>query len=286
MPHPVLGVDHAYLLVDDLNASSEVYRKLGFTLSPRGLHSPQKGTANHTIIFADDYFELLGIVRETDQNLPQRQMLAQDGEGLKAIANRTESADAAKQALAELGLATGDVSAFSRPLPLPGGGEGLASFRTLSFEPDGVPLGHFFLCQHETPHLVWRKELQQHDNGAISIAGIVGIHEDPQATAETYARFYANGSVSAAEGGFSVKTGEKSAPLLFVNADTALALYPSVAPRENDNNRLLALRISVSDIERAKNVLADNDVAYSVTEAGNIVVAPGDASGTIIEFVV
>gem|GEM_PF-6510790 len=79
---------------------------------------------------------------------------------------------------------------------------------------------------------------------------------------------------------------EKSAPLLFVNADTALALYPSLAPRENDTNRLLALRISVSDIERVKNVLADNDVAYSVTEGGNIVVAPGDASGTIIEFVV
>lgn len=201
MTHPVLGVDHTYLLVHDLDATADLYRRLGFTLSPRGLHSPQKGTANYTIMFQDDYLELLGVVTETEQNTSQRNTLAQYGEGLQAIANRTQSAEAAKPALNAIGIRTGEASAFSRPLPLPGGGEGIASFRTLSFEAEQVPLGHFFLCQHETRDMVWRPELQQHANGAIGLGGIIGISDDPYATAETYAGFYAQGHVSEVEGG-------------------------------------------------------------------------------------
>lgn len=112
MPHPVLGVDHSYLLVHDLDESAALYRQLGFTLSPRGLHSPQKGTANYTIIFEQDYLELLGVVRETDLSIGQRDSLARDGEGVRAIANRTQSADAAKPALAERGIKTGEGSAL------------------------------------------------------------------------------------------------------------------------------------------------------------------------------
>ncbi len=119
MSHPVNGVDHVFLLVNDLEKSAEQYRRFGFTLSPRGLHSKEKGTGNYTIMFPDDYFELLGIVSETDGNLHQREKLAAQGEGLHAIACRIASASDAKKELTELGLKTGDVGAFSRPVELP-----------------------------------------------------------------------------------------------------------------------------------------------------------------------
>ncbi len=153
MTHPVTGVDHSYLLVHDLDASADRYRRLGFTLSPRGLHSPQKGTANHTIVFTDDYFELLGVVRETELNAPQRESLGEFGEGLKAIANRTPDADAAKPALAAIGIETGEVSAFSRPLLLEDGREGIASFRTLGFAPSVVRSDIFSFAS--TRHPAW-----------------------------------------------------------------------------------------------------------------------------------
>ncbi|MGF9564836.1 VOC family protein [Neorhizobium sp. JUb45] len=284
MTHPVLGVDHTYLLVHDLDASAELYRRLGFTLSPRGLHSPQKGTANYTIIFTDDYLELLGVVSETEFNIPQRQSLASHGEGLQAIANRTASADAAKPALDALGLKTGDVSAFSRPLPLPGGGEGIASFRTLTFDPQEVPLGHFFLCQHETRDMVWRPELQQHANGAVALGGIVGISETPRKTAETYARFYAAGEVSEAEGGYRVITGENSAPLLFLDRAAAQKLFPGIDISGTPANGFAGLRIKVRDLTRTKDVLLNHGVPFETTPRGGIAVKPHDASGTIIEF--
>ncbi|MFD2856181.1 VOC family protein [Seohaeicola zhoushanensis] len=60
MTHPVKGIDHCFALVDDLDDAAAQYGALGFTLSPRGMHSAAKGTANHTIMFPEDYFELLG----------------------------------------------------------------------------------------------------------------------------------------------------------------------------------------------------------------------------------
>ena len=90
MAHPVLGIDHVFLLVNDLDASAARFRRLGFTLSPRGLHSAEKGTANYTLIFEHDYCELLGVVTETPDNRLQREILAEDGEGLRAIACRID----------------------------------------------------------------------------------------------------------------------------------------------------------------------------------------------------
>lgn len=284
MTHPVLGVDHTYLLVHDLDASADLYRRLGFTLSPRGLHSPQKGTANYTIIFTDDYLELLGVVSQTPLNNGQRDNLAQHGEGLRAIANRTVSADQAKPALAALGIETGEVSAFSRPLTLPNGTDGIASFRTLSFAPKAVPLGDFFLCQHETRDAVWLPELQQHANGAVALGGFVGISETPRRTAETFAQFYAKGRVSVAEGGFRVDTGANSAPLLFGDKAAVEALFPGAGIAETPANGFAALRIQVRDLKRTKDVLLNHHISFAATPRGGLAVKPHEASGAIIEF--
>jgi catechol 2,3-dioxygenase-like lactoylglutathione lyase family enzyme len=265
MTHPVLGIDHIYLLVPDLDASAILYEQLGFTLSPRGLHSPQKGTANHTIVFKDDYVELLGIVSATELNRPQRDGLARDGEGVQAIANRTFNADAAKPALAVRGIRTGEVSAFSRPLPLPDGTEGTASFRALG------------------PEMVWRPELQQHPNGAIALGSIIAVVDQPRALANAYSRLYAEGSVSETEEGFRVQTGRNSATLLFVDPAAIGSLFPKqdVALARN---RFAAMRILVDDLERTRQLLTGRGVAFTPTPSGGIAVGARQASGAIVEF--
>src|SRR5690606_18775722 len=113
-----------------------------------------------------DYFELLGVVADTPDNADRREKLARDGEGLHAVACRTDDAEAAKPALAELGIATGEVGSFSRPVPLPSGGEAEAAFKTLQFDTAEVPVGICFMCQHLTRDTVWIPELIEHANGA------------------------------------------------------------------------------------------------------------------------
>jgi Glyoxalase-like domain len=58
----VVGVDHVVVMVEDLDAASDNWRRLGFTVSPRGTHSAKLGSGNYTIMFGDDYVELLGIL--------------------------------------------------------------------------------------------------------------------------------------------------------------------------------------------------------------------------------
>src|SRR5215211_4643411 len=41
----IVGLDHIVVLVRDLDGAAETWRRLGFTLAPRGTHSAHMGTA-------------------------------------------------------------------------------------------------------------------------------------------------------------------------------------------------------------------------------------------------
>lgn len=284
MSHPVKGVDHIFLLVNDLENSAENYRRLGFTLSPRGLHSKEKGTGNYTIMFPEDYFELLGVVAETEGNLHQRAKLSEQGEGLHAVACRISNAAEAKSALAELGIATGPVGAFSRPVSLPNGGDGVAAFETVSFSEKEVPQGMAFMCQHKTRDMVWRPELIDHPNGATGLAAITGISETPQKSANAFARLFADGQVEEADGAFRVHTGKNSAELIFMTAETAGKRFPGIDLSLTPSSAFAALRIYVQDIDTVRKLLDKSGIPSAESATGDIVVAPQYANGTIIEF--
>ena len=53
----VTGLDHYIIRVNDLNAATAQYRKLGFALAPQGVH--HQGTRNQTLILDANYLELL-----------------------------------------------------------------------------------------------------------------------------------------------------------------------------------------------------------------------------------
>lgn len=284
MSHPVKGVDHVFLLVNDLDKSAEQYRRLGFTLSPRGLHSKEKGTGNYTIMFPDDYFELLGIVAETEGNLHQREKLGTQGEGLHAIACRIENAQQAKSELAALGIQTGDVGKFSRPVDLPNGSEGVAAFETVSFAESEVPQGMVFMCQHKTRDTVWIPELLEHANGANGLAAIIAISADPAKSAEGFAKLYADGSSTRIDGGWRVLTGENSAELLFYDRSYAENKYGAAWLDKTSIQAFSGLRIHVGSLDKVRTVLDENNVTFTNVVNG-IIVSPDDANGTILEFV-
>ena len=76
----VIGLDHVVVSVRDLDAAAKAWRALGFTVSPRGTHSPHMGSANYTIMFGEDYMELLGVLTPTEHNAAMREWL--EGQGV------------------------------------------------------------------------------------------------------------------------------------------------------------------------------------------------------------
>jgi len=58
----VTGLDHYIIRVNDLQAATDRYVKLGFSLAPQGQH--HRGTRNQTIILDANYLELLTFPEE------------------------------------------------------------------------------------------------------------------------------------------------------------------------------------------------------------------------------
>ena len=280
--HPVKGVDHVFLLVEDLDRSRDQFARLGFTVSPRGLHSAHKGTANHTIMFEHDYLELLGIVAETEANASRRAMIEKGGEGLYAVACRIDDAARAERELKALGVGVGEPSDFQRPVPRPDGSEGVAAFSTLMFEPSEVPIGISFMCQHRTREMVWLPELLDHPNGAVALAGLVASTDDPDATAAGFARLFAAGRVDPIDGGARVATG--SIPLDLLRLEALASRYPAFDVGATAQGGWAAMQIAVRDTTATRTTLQNAGIAVVETLEG-IAVAPAEASGTIVEFV-
>ena len=286
MSHPVKGIDHIIVLVSDLDAAARHFATLGFTLSPRGTHSPHMGSANYTIILQDDYFELLGMIAETPRNASKRKALAENGDGMSAIACRIGDAREARTTLAELGIATSDVMDFSRPLPLPDGSTGTAAFSVTTFEPREVPRGEMFMCQHKTRDMVWRPELMSHANGAIALAGIVVASETPEETARAFARLFAAGRIEGGGNTFTVATGEKSAAIVCMTPAAVTEYYAGMDSERILRGDFAALQIAVDDIAKARAHLQSKSIAFVKRQDGkSIFVSPDDGGGTLMEFI-
>src|SRR5262245_34731896 len=184
MRRHIRGIDHVVLLVRDLDRAQDTWSRLGFALTPRGYHT--LGSQNHCVVFERDYLELLAVPKPHPAMQYFTDFLT-GGEGLGAIAFATGDANAAQAELAAAGVAADPPLDFSRPVELPGSARD-AAFRIVQRAPADTPGCRTFLCQHFNPDLVWRPEYKDHGVGALGIAGVSVMVENPQQAASGYAR--------------------------------------------------------------------------------------------------
>jgi hypothetical protein len=134
------------IAVRDLDAAARDFAALGFTLTPRGHHSI--GSRNHCIMLGSTYLELLSPGTGPSEWLEHYRKCLEEGEGLAALAYKMDAPE-------------GEFMDLSRPVE-----GGIARFRLTQLEP------RFFLVQHLTPELVWRREWQAHANGATELLSV------------------------------------------------------------------------------------------------------------------
>lgn len=274
----VLGVDHVVIAVRDLALSAKTWEDLGFTISPRGLHSPHMGSANHTIMLQEDYLELLGIVSDTDQNKATRDFLAKH-EGIERIAFTTDDAAAGAAEITARGFpAIGPVH-FGRPVPLPGGGEADAKFNVFRWPLDEQPGGiRIFACQHLTRENVWIPVLQQHANGAVAIRRIEILAANPQAAATHLSQLI--DEPARQEGAiWSVASGRSRADILFYTAETFAERYPDAVRKGASAKGVAALVLATRDLDAA--IKASGAIRHG--DAASVPAA--QASGSVLSFV-
>ncbi|MFN9356601.1 MAG: VOC family protein [Alphaproteobacteria bacterium] len=180
---PIDRLDHVIIAVRDLQAAAGAWRKLGLTLTPRGLHEG-KGTGNHCIMFPDSYVELLGIVDATGAQGRLAERVRTRGEGGMGLAWGADDADRACASLRAAGIDAEDPNDLSRPLDLDGR-QDMVRFRNVMLPKLDLPGTMQFVCTHLTPELTRaRREWMLHPSGATGIAEIM-IAVDDETAART-----------------------------------------------------------------------------------------------------
>ncbi|WP_316225510.1 VOC family protein [Bradyrhizobium sp. SZCCHNS3052] len=277
----VIGIDHAVVVVKDLDAAAETWKRLGFTLSPRGTHSAKMGSGNYTIMLDPDYIELLGILAETDHNVPTRNFLAQRGEGIERIAfTAIDSAAGAEEIRAKGFEPIGPID-FERPVPLPDGTISAAKFRVFQWPVAEAPGGlRIFACQHKTRETVWIPELMRHANAAKQLKQALIVTPDPAKDAAHLSRLIDRDGRDEADGAVTVTSGGDRADFVFLTRDQLAARYPGVSLAGLPERGGAGLVLASHDLTATEKALG----AAAVRSGASLIVPPASATGTLLAF--
>jgi catechol 2,3-dioxygenase-like lactoylglutathione lyase family enzyme len=279
-----LDLDHVGIAVRDLDAADAQYQRLGFRLTPRGYHTlpppqpgaerPRVGTGNNCAMLKRGYIELIGI---TDPGYVGR--LRDDlarYEGLHIVAFGTADSGATAQVLRHAGVRVPDPSILERPIEHAGGSE-LARFEIVDFS-DALPEIYAFAIHHATPHALWKPELLEHPNGVQSLEAITIAVPDIGEFAARLGRVVGRAPVG--EGALTV--GLERGAVLIVGRDWLAATYdgpplplPAVA----------AMTLGTASLDQTAEALRSGGVPFQ-RYGGSLIVAPADACGAMIEFIV
>src|SRR5215467_9314542 len=178
-------IDHVMICVPDLQHGIDTYTRLGFTISPGGVH-PGQGTHNAIAFHEEDYLELLS-VRDRDEYLSSHpgggllEFLVQGG-GCRYVAVQSDDLVADVAQMRQRGVDVSDARNGARQTPT---GQVLRWKAARLGARHPLPL---FFIEHLTPLSERRQAAQASSppNGALRVERVYIAVADVAAAAETY----------------------------------------------------------------------------------------------------
>ena len=277
LPLPIPTLDHVVVNVRDrIDEGAETYRRLGFTLTPRGYHT--LGSMNHLAMFGTEYLELIaapaGDVRRAE--------ILASPEGLNGLVWGTEDSDGTYQALCAAGVPVEPPQQFSRPVALPDGARD-ATFRTVRLTAGTTSAGRLYFCHHLTRGLVWRDEWRHHANGTIGVVRAVIAAQQPGSLGDLFARMFGADAVRPISDGRRLLVGLSQFDVI-----TPAALqrtFGDAAPDGGARSEFMAaLTLRTRSLAAVDAALRAGGIAASRRDDARIVVPAAAAFGTLLEF--
>ncbi|MDB5404638.1 MAG: hypothetical protein JWQ55_6656 [Rhodopila sp.] len=305
---PVPTLDHVVVNARDrIDDAAGIYRRLGFTLTPRGYHT--LGSMNHLAMFGTDYLELIA-ARPNDHSRPE---IMNSPIGLDGLVFGTEDATATYAALRRNEVPIDPPQQFSRPVdiapvdigpvdiapvhigrqagwqvrPATGaqthGAMRDAIFRTTRLPRDSTPAGRFYFCQHLTRDLVWRDEWRHHANGAVGVARAVIAAEDPRILGGLFASMFGAHTVRPADDGCTLILGLSRFDVV---TPTALwEMFGGAAPDSRGRrDYMAALTIRTQSLDAVETALEAGGIRGWDRIGTSVLVPASEAFGVTIEF--
>ncbi|MFM0337121.1 VOC family protein [Paraburkholderia fungorum] len=285
-----LGIDHPVVSVRNHREAVENFIRLGFSPSPITYHP--WGSVLTLMMFENNFIELIGIddpakfgTGEVNGFCYGRTLgqFLERSEGLGLVALHSKDIEGDFAALKASGLPAQQRVDFRRKLTKADGtpDEAVVSLGMLMDTELGDASN--FLCQQHRPEFIWRKDWQNHPNGALAVDEVVYVAADPGLLESRWSKLFGVDNTSRVDGHVEAETG----------CGRMLALTPAQAQRRfapvgmpvsyTDKPHGVALQVRVRDLTQTARVLTENGVTHARTEHG-IAVTPGSAGNVIIEF--
>ena len=196
-----LNLDHIAINVkDNMDEAYQLFSELGFTLTPRGYHS--LGSINHSMVFKNDYLELIGIPRGQPITRPE---LKKAEIGINGLVFKSNDIRKTYQHLLNNQLTNIHPRKFSRPVDI-NGIENEAKFETVSIKDNVFKAGRIYFCDHLTPNLVWIPEYISHQNNVLGTTEITLIDSNPLSILNNFKKIKDKMQIDAYENFTTVRT--------------------------------------------------------------------------------
>jgi hypothetical protein len=275
LPMPTL--DHVVVNVRDrLDTGVATYRRLGFTMTPRGYHT--LGSINHLAILGNEYLELIAV----PPGETRRAEILAASIGLNGLVFGTEDSAAVYAALHRAGVEVEPPLEFSRPVELAGSAKD-ATFRTVRLTAGPASLGRLYFCHHLTRELVWRDEWRHHANGAIGVMRVVIAAHDPSVIATLFGRMFGGDAVRPGRTGYTLVIGLSQVDV--VTPDALVDEFAGTAPAGDGRSEYMAaLTIRTRSLEGAGAALAAGQIDGVQRESNRVLVPASETFGVALEF--
>ena len=278
MERAFTGIDHAVIVVRDVDAAAAAFERLGFIVTPKSGH-PELGSENRCIIMHGDYIELL-CPGDHPETRYFKDFLA-EREGMAALAARSTDIERTRTLLARQNLKVCDTLSFSRPLTLANGEDAVARFSVGMLEPGQTEGFTLFGCQHHTADLVWSTGYEHHANQAERMSAILFAAESVPRSGRLFERYFDTMARGGQHDSLELKTGD--VPVFVIPCTRLEERYPGVTGHLTKTG-FIGLSIQVMNIAETARVLTANGVPFSGGSALHLLVAPAYAHGVMIEF--
>jgi len=196
-----LNLDHIAINVkDNMDEAYQLFSELGFTLTPRGYHS--LGSINHSMVFKNDYLELIGTPRGKPITRPE---LKKAEIGINGLVFKSKDTKKTYKHLLNTQLSNIPPRNFSRPVEI-NGIQNEAKFETVSIKDNVFKAGRIYFCDHLTPNLVWIPQYISHQNNVLGITELTVIDSNPLSIIENFKKIKDKIQINAYENFITVMT--------------------------------------------------------------------------------
>ena len=277
------GINHLVLCGHDLQAMRNAYARLGFTLTPKGVHP--FGTVNSLVQLDHAYLELLAV--ENPQVVPEHahddfsfaafnRDFLKDSEGFSMLAFDSEDARADVALFEERGWLTYKPVDFARLARLPSGEEVSVGFSLAFVRHPDMPRAGFFGCQHHAPQFFHQPDYQTHANSAATLVEAILVADRPDRL-KTFLEGFCGSEAQACGEGLRLSLGRQT--LAVMTPGEFAAQFTITAPDLSRGPRFGGFTIGVRDMDGFRRHLDPSEQAQAkpaIRRFGTVIAAVAD----------